>query len=89
MRLRIQHLLGLEGVSREDINLILDTADGFHGVLQRDIKVVPPLRGKTVVNLFTKTARARAYRLNWPRSACRQAPSIFPRQPVPSIRAKV
>jgi aspartate carbamoyltransferase catalytic subunit len=52
MNLQIQHLLGLEGVSREDINLILDTADSFHGVLQRDIKVVPTLRGKTVVNLF-------------------------------------
>ncbi|MCL2688384.1 MAG: aspartate carbamoyltransferase catalytic subunit [Chitinispirillia bacterium] len=52
MALQIQHLLGLEGVSREDINLILDTADNFYGVLQRDIKVVPTLRGKTIVNLF-------------------------------------
>ncbi|MDR0308188.1 MAG: aspartate carbamoyltransferase catalytic subunit [Chitinispirillales bacterium] len=52
MKLQIQHLLGLEGVSREDINLILDTADNFYGVLQRDIKVVPTLRGKTIVNLF-------------------------------------
>ncbi|MDR2728245.1 MAG: aspartate carbamoyltransferase catalytic subunit [Chitinispirillales bacterium] len=52
MGLQIQHLLGLEGVSREDINLILDTADNFYGVLQRDIKVVPTLRGKTIVNLF-------------------------------------
>jgi len=50
--MQIQHLLGLEGVSREDINLILDTADNFYGVLQRDIKVVPTLRGKTIVNLF-------------------------------------
>jgi aspartate carbamoyltransferase catalytic subunit len=52
MSLQIQHLLGLEGVSREDITLILDTADEFHGVLKREVKVVPPLRGKTVVNLF-------------------------------------
>jgi len=52
MSLQIQHLLGLEGVSREDINLILDTADGFYEVLQRDVKVVPPLRGMTIVNLF-------------------------------------
>ena len=52
MALQIQHLLGLEGVSREDINLILDTADNFYGVLHRDIKVVPTLRGKTIVNLF-------------------------------------
>ncbi len=52
MRLEIQHLLGLEGVSKEDITLILDTADSFYEVLQREIKQVPTLRGKTVVNLF-------------------------------------
>jgi aspartate carbamoyltransferase catalytic subunit len=48
----MKHLLGLEGVSKEDITLILDTADTFHEVLQREIKVVPTLRGKTIVNLF-------------------------------------
>jgi aspartate carbamoyltransferase catalytic subunit len=52
MGLAIQHLLGLEGVSRDDIVRILDTADGFLEVLQREIKQVPTLRGKTVVNLF-------------------------------------
>ncbi len=52
MGLSIQHLLGLEGVSKEDIELILDTSDSFHEVLQREIKQVPTLRGKTVVNLF-------------------------------------
>jgi aspartate carbamoyltransferase catalytic subunit len=50
--LAIKHLLGLEGVSKEDITLILDTADTFHEVLQRDIPQVPTLRGKTIVNLF-------------------------------------
>jgi aspartate carbamoyltransferase catalytic subunit len=52
MALTIKHLLGLEGVSREDITLILDTADSFYEVLQREIPQVPTLRGKTVVNLF-------------------------------------
>jgi len=52
MHLTIQHLLGLEGVPRQDIELILDTADNFYEVLQREIKVVPTLRGKTIVNLF-------------------------------------
>jgi aspartate carbamoyltransferase catalytic subunit len=52
MGLRIQHLLGLQGVSKEDITLILDTADSFYEILQREIKQVPTLRGKTVVNLF-------------------------------------
>ena len=55
MGLSIQHLLGLEGVGRDDITLIMDTADRFYDVLQREIKVVPTLRGKTVVNLFYET----------------------------------
>jgi aspartate carbamoyltransferase catalytic subunit len=54
--LRIRHLLGLEGVSREDIIRILDTADSFHEVLEREIPVVPTLRGKTVVNLFYESS---------------------------------
>jgi aspartate carbamoyltransferase catalytic subunit len=52
MGLKIQHLLGLDGVAREDITQILDTADSFREVLEREIPVVPTLRGKTVVNLF-------------------------------------
>lgn len=56
MGLHIQHLLGLEGVSKEDIKLILDTADSFHSVLERDIPVVPTLRGKTIVNLFYESS---------------------------------
>jgi aspartate carbamoyltransferase catalytic subunit len=52
MALTIKHLLGLEGVPKEDITLILDTADSFYEVLQREIPQVPTLRGKTVVNLF-------------------------------------
>lgn len=52
MALEIQHLLGLHSVSESDITLILDTADNFYEVLQREIKQVPTLRGKTIVNLF-------------------------------------
>jgi len=51
-RLRIRHLLGLEGVCREDIERILATAESFKEVLDRPIKKVPPLRGQTIVNLF-------------------------------------
>lgn len=51
-RLQIRHLLGLEGVCREDIERILTTAESFKEVLDRPIKKVPPLRGQTVVNLF-------------------------------------
>src|SRR3972149_108105 len=50
--LRIRHLLGLEGVCREDIERILTTAESFKEVLDRPIKKAPPLRGQTIVNLF-------------------------------------
>lgn len=45
-------LLGLEELSREEIEFILDTADSFKEVSTRAIKKVPALRGMTVVNLF-------------------------------------
>ncbi len=52
MALSGRHLLGLQGVPKEDIQLILDTATTFREVLERPIKKVPTLQGKTVVNLF-------------------------------------
>lgn len=52
MGLSTRHLLQLEGAPQEDLNLILDTAESFREILDRPIKKVPPLRGKTVVNLF-------------------------------------
>jgi aspartate carbamoyltransferase catalytic subunit len=45
-------LLGLEDLSKEEIELILSTAESFKEVSTREIKKVPALRGKTVVNLF-------------------------------------
>lgn len=45
-------LLGLEELSREEIEFILYTAESFKEVTTRQIKKVPALRGKTVVNLF-------------------------------------
>ena len=52
MPLSSRHLLGLQGVPKEDIDLILDTAKTFREVLDRPIKKVPTLQGKTIVNLF-------------------------------------
>jgi len=49
---RRKDLLGLEDLSKEEIELILETADSFKEVSTREIKKVPALRGKTVVNLF-------------------------------------
>ena len=45
-------LLGLEPLSAEQINLVLDTAEPFKEISERAIKKVPALRGATVVNLF-------------------------------------
>ncbi len=45
-------LLGLEELSVEEIELILDTAESFKEVSTRTIKKVPALRGTTIVNLF-------------------------------------
>ncbi|HDI51411.1 aspartate carbamoyltransferase [candidate division KSB1 bacterium] len=52
MMLSSRHLLGLEGMSKEEIQLILDTATSFKKVLERPIPKVPTLRGTTVANLF-------------------------------------
>jgi aspartate carbamoyltransferase catalytic subunit len=56
MALKSRHLLGLDGVPREDIQQILDTATSFKEVLERPIKKVPPLQGKTIVNLFFESS---------------------------------
>jgi len=47
-----KHLLGLENLSREEILHLIDTAESFREISERDIKKVPTLRGKTVVGLF-------------------------------------
>ena len=52
MSLQQKHLLGLEGYPAEDIQTIIDTAFTFREVLERPIKKVPSLQGKTIVNLF-------------------------------------
>jgi aspartate carbamoyltransferase catalytic subunit len=46
------HLLGLEGLSREEILYLIESASSFREISERDIKKVPTLRGKTVVSLF-------------------------------------
>ena len=48
----LQHLLSIEGLPREILVQILDNAESFVGVTERDIKKVPLLRGKSVFNLF-------------------------------------
>jgi aspartate carbamoyltransferase catalytic subunit len=48
----LQHLLTIEGLPRETLTHVLDTAASFVGVTAREVKKVPLLRGKSVFNLF-------------------------------------
>ncbi|MBC8390109.1 MAG: aspartate carbamoyltransferase catalytic subunit [Actinobacteria bacterium] len=50
--LSVKSILNIEDLSLEDINLVLSNADSFLEVLKRDLKKVPTLRGKTIINLF-------------------------------------
>ena len=52
MPLSVKHLLGTRDLSREDIITILDTADSFKEISTRQIKKVPTLRGRTIINMF-------------------------------------
>ena len=54
MRWTRKDLLGLRELSAEEINFILETADAFKQVGTREIKKVPALRGKTLVNFFVE-----------------------------------
>ena len=49
---RLKHFITIEGLSRELLTEILDTAESFVGITDQQIKKVPLLRGKTIVNLF-------------------------------------
>jgi len=52
MSLSVKHLLGIRDLTRQDIELVFQTADQFKEVLQRPIKKVPTLRDTTIVNVF-------------------------------------
>jgi len=49
---KLTHLLSIEGLPKAILNQILDTAESFAGISERDVKKVPLLRGKTVCNIF-------------------------------------
>jgi aspartate carbamoyltransferase catalytic subunit len=48
----LKHLLSIEGLPKKIITQILDTAESFVGVAERDVKKVSLLHGKTVCNIF-------------------------------------
>ena len=49
---KLKHLLSIEGLPKAILNQILDTAESFVGIAEREVKKVPLLRGKTVCNMF-------------------------------------
>jgi aspartate carbamoyltransferase catalytic subunit len=52
MKLEKKDILGMKDLTAEEINLILETAESFLEISTREIKKVPTLRGKTIINLF-------------------------------------
>ena len=52
MSLSVDHLVGIKELSKDDIELIFQTADNFKSVINRPIKKVPSLRDITIANLF-------------------------------------
>lgn len=48
----LRHLLAIEGLPKRIIERILDTAESFVGINEREVKVVPLLRGKSIFNIF-------------------------------------
>lgn len=52
MAFKQPHLLGIQGLTQSEIITVLDTAESFLEVSAREVKKVPTLRGKTIINLF-------------------------------------
>ena len=51
-QISVNNLLGIKYLSKDDINLIFETANSFKEILKRKIKKVPTLKGITIANLF-------------------------------------
>jgi len=54
MQLKTPHLLGIDPLEPDEITLVLDTAESLAEISRREIKKVPTLRGRTVVNFFVE-----------------------------------
>lgn len=54
--LSVKNIIDIADLSVDDIDLILENADTFNEVLERDLKKVPALRGKTILNLFFESS---------------------------------
>ena len=50
--LSVKNLIDIDDLSIQDVEIIMENADTFNEVLERDLKKVPVLRGKTIINMF-------------------------------------
>jgi len=68
---RRRDLLGIRGLSAAEITGILDTAENFSEISTREVKKVPALRGKTIINLFfeASTRTRTSFELAWARAS--------------------
>lgn len=58
---KLQHFLSIEGLNKNLLTEILDTAESFADISEKNVKKIPLLRGKTIVNLFFENStRTRA-----------------------------
>jgi aspartate carbamoyltransferase catalytic subunit len=51
-----RHLLSIRDLSRDDVQRVLETAKGMEAALDREVKKLPTLRGRTIVNLFYESS---------------------------------
>lgn len=56
MSFRHKHIIALRDLNREEIELLISTAESMREINSRDIKKVPTLRGKTIINLFYESS---------------------------------
>lgn len=56
MSFRHKHIIALRDLSKDDIELLLTTAESMREINSREIKKVPTLRGKTIINLFYESS---------------------------------
>jgi len=54
--LSTKNVISIDDLSIDDINIIMENADSFGEVLEREFKKVPTLRGKTIINLFFESS---------------------------------
>ena len=88
MKFERKDILGIKDLSVDEINLILETAESFLEISTREIKKVPTLRGKTIINLFSKPAPEQEHLLKLPPKDSAPILLTSPLPPVPSSKEK-